>query len=450
LPETGRETKTVRRHDHKRASGATATFVAAVALALTGCGSSTSSSGSGSGGGGGKDTGTGALVFAIFNPFSGPDASFGPEQTSGCVPAAAAIQAAGGILNHKQVSCKNADTRGDPADAVPAAQQLIAATSGLMGVLGPSSDEASATAPLFNRAHIPMFGDTGQKVFDKSSFAYFYRITAPDDAVGYAMALYAHQKGYTRAAGVFGNDIGSQGTAPTTEAGFKKLGGTIKMQIIPLDQSSYRTEIEQMIAFAPQVVFDEADPQTSGTYFAELRQLYHLVPIIGTNGTNQPPWFKAVGGAIGKDNLSRYYAGAQPYAPVTGPAYDEWRKELAAVSTKVPQPVTQWTSDSYSMAAWDSINLMALAAEEAKSTNPAVFNPYIVRVASPSPGAVIVHSFAAGKQALLAGKTIQYVGAVGQITFDQYRNSPGQFEIVKSDGMTAITTYTAAQVAAAR
>ena len=73
-----------------------------------------------------------------------------------------------------------------------------------------------------------------------------------------------------------------------------------------------------------------------------------------------------------------------------------------------------------------------------------------VKVASPSPGAVIVRSFAAGKQALAAGKKIQYVGAGVEITFDQYRNSPGQFEIVKSDGQTSIATYTAQQVQAAR
>jgi ABC-type branched-subunit amino acid transport system substrate-binding protein len=423
-----------------------AALIPVAVLALAGCGSSSSNGGGKSG----PDTGTGAVQFAIFNPFSGPDASFGPEQLAGCIPAAAAIQAAGGILSHKQVSCKTADTRGDPADAVPAAQSLIATTSGLIGILGPSSDEASATAPLFNRAHIPMFADSGQKLFDNSTLPFFYRITAPDDAVGYAMALYAHNKGYTRAVGVFGNDIGSQGTAPTTQTGFQHLGGQIKMQSIPLDQSSYRTEIEAVVSFKPQVVFNEADPQTSGTFMAELRQLYHLIPIVGTNGTNQPPWFKAVGGAIGTSNLAKYYAGAQPYAPVTGPPYREWRGELAAVRKQVPQPVSQWTSDSYAMAAWDSINLMALAAQEAKSANPAVYNPYIVRVTQPKQGATVVHSFAAGKQALAAGKQIQYVGAVGAITFDRYHNSPGQFEIVKSDGQTAIAIYTAGQVAAAR
>jgi branched-chain amino acid transport system substrate-binding protein len=233
-------------------------------------------------------------------------------------------------------------------------------------------------------------------------------------------------------------------------AGFRHLGGTVVTQTIPLDQSSYRTEIQQIIATQPQAIFTEADPQTSGTYLSELKQLYHVLPVIGTNGTNQPPWFKAVGGAIGSAALATYYAGAQPYAPPSGPAYDQWLGEFKAVISKEPKPTSQWPQDSYAKAAWDSINLIALAAEEAKSANPTVFNPYIVRVAAPSPGAVPVHSFAEGKQALLAGRKIQYVGAVGEITFDQFRNSPGAFEIVKSDGNTPIVTYTAKQVAAAK
>jgi len=73
-----------------------------------------------------------------------------------------------------------------------------------------------------------------------------------------------------------------------------------------------------------------------------------------------------------------------------------------------------------------------------------------VKLALPSPGAVVVHDFAQGKAALSHGKTIQYVGATGQISFDRWQNSPGAFEIVSSDGSTKVATYTAAQVAAAK
>ncbi|HEX9518224.1 MAG TPA: ABC transporter substrate-binding protein [Streptosporangiaceae bacterium] len=431
-------------HASTRARSVAILAVLPLFLMLAACGSHSSAGAGGAGG-------SGALTFAVFNPFSGPDASFGPEQLAGCIPAAAAISAAGGILGHKTVTCKTADSRGDPADAVPAAEQLISTTPSLVGVLGPSSDEASATVPLFNRAHIPMFADTGQAVFNHSSFTYFYRITPPDDAVGYAMAVYAHQKGYPTAAAVFGNDISSQGSLPTVVSGFKKLGGKIVLvQRIPLDQSSYRTEVSALIAAHPDVIFTEADPQTSATYFAEMRQFGHLGPFIGTDGTTQPPWLKAVGHAVGTPNLKRLYVGAQPYAPTTGVPYQLWLSEITAVKSQVSQPASQWYGDSYSLAAWDSINLMALAMEAAKSTDPSVFRPWIVKLTSPSPSAVVVHDFAQGKAALSHGKTIQYVGATSVISFDRWQNSPGAFEIVSSDGSTKVATYTAAQIAAAK
>ncbi|HEY6278189.1 MAG TPA: ABC transporter substrate-binding protein [Streptosporangiaceae bacterium] len=412
-------------------------------LTVAACGSHSSS--------GGGSSGNGPLTFAVFNPFSGPDASFGPEQLAGCIPAAAAITAAGGILGHAKITCKTADSRGDPADAVPAAEQLISTTPSLVGVLGPSSDEASATVPLFNRAHIPMFADTGQAVFNQSSFGYFYRITPPDDAVGYAMAVYAHQKGYPTAAAVFGNDISSQGSLATVVSGFKKLGGRIVLtQKIALDQSSYRTEVSALVAAHPDVIFTEADPQTSATYLSEVNQLGHLGPFIGTDGTTQPPWLKAVGHAIGATNLKRLYVGAQPYAPTTGVPYQLWLSQIKTVGSQVTQPASQWYGDSYSMAAWDSINLMALAMVAAKSTDPAVYRPWIVKLATASPGAVVVNDFAQGKAALEHGKTIQYVGATGQISFDKWQNSPGAFSFVSSDGSTKVATYTAAQISAAK
>jgi hypothetical protein len=59
------------------------------------------------------------LVFPTFNPFTGPDASFGPEMRAGCPAAAKSVAAAGGILGHKTIECPQVDSRGDPADAVP-------------------------------------------------------------------------------------------------------------------------------------------------------------------------------------------------------------------------------------------------------------------------------------------------------------------------------------------
>jgi branched-chain amino acid transport system substrate-binding protein len=383
-----------------------------------------------------------------FNPFTGPDASFGPEMVAGCQPAARAINAAGGVLGDKIV-CSSVDTRGDPADAVTGAAKMLATTSNLFGVLGPSSDEADATAPLINAAKVPMFADTGEASFDHTTLPYFWRMLPADDVRSYAMALYAHQKGYTRAAAVFGTDIGSQAGVPALLNGYSELGGQMVInQKIALNQASYQSEVEQLIAAKPQVIFTETSPQANATYLAELQQLGHMIPVIGTDVTIQPSWFTAMSGSIGKAAVSQYFVAESPYAPTSGPGWDAFNTNLLASSASVPKP-SQWSTDSYSMTDYDSVVVMALAATAAKSTTPSVYNKYIAAVTTPSSGAEEVHTYAAGVTALQAGKKIYFAGASGVIAFNQYHNSGGGFEIAayKTNGdLNLVDSISAAQL----
>jgi ABC-type branched-subunit amino acid transport system substrate-binding protein len=381
---------------------------------------------------------TGDLTFGMFNPFSGPDAFFGPDMAAGCITAVRLINDNGGILGHN-ANCTTTDTRGDPADAVPAAQKMLATSTNLVGILGPSSDEATATVPIINRSGIPMFVDTGEPSIDQNNYPYYWRITSSDDITGYVLALYAKQKGYLKGAGVFGTDISSQGNVPTLTSGFKKLGGTLTVnQALALDQSSYRTEVAQLIQSNPDVIFTELDPQSAATYFRELIQLHgSLYPIIGTTATEKPEWLSAVAGAVGAAALSQAYVGIQPYGDVSGPAWQVFNTKLLSLPNDIPNPA-QWSTDPYTMTYYDGINIMALAMIAAKTPDPSIYNGFITKVADASSGATVVHSFVDGKRALDAGKTIQYVGPGGVVAFNQWHNSKGDFELVtyQTDGST--------------
>jgi ABC-type branched-subunit amino acid transport system substrate-binding protein len=389
------------------------------------------------------------LVVGEFNPFTGPDAAFGPEMAGGCIPAVKLINASGGVLGH-HLSCVQEDTHGDPADAVSAAQEMMANKSSLVGVLGPSSDEALATVPLLNQGKVPMFVDTGQAAFDHTTDAYFWRITPADDVQGYALALWAHKAGYTRAAAVFGNDAGAQSDVPTLLSAFARLGGTIVYnKPFALDQSSYLSEIESMLAAHPQVIFTEVDPQTAATLLYDLQQLNGLIPMVGTEVTLQAPWLKAVSGTVGAGLMARYFEGMQPYAPPTGPAWLAYDRALLASGSQVPKP-RQWSSDPYSMTYYDGVNVLALAMIAAKSTSPASFNKDVTAVTELGPGKTVVSTFAAGKAALRAGKQIQYVGAGGPIVFNRWHNSTGAFEAAKYEQgkLVLVGSVSAAQIAA--
>ena len=246
---------------------------------------------------------------------------------------------------------------------------------------------------------------------------------------------------------MFGNDVGSQIGVPTLVKGYSALGGHIVLnQKIVLGKSSYQQEVQQLIAAKPQVIFTETSPEANATYLGELQQLGHLVPVIGTDVTIQPTWFTAMAESIGKSALTQYFVAEQPYAPPSGPGWQVYNKNLLA-SASVPKPA-QWSTDSYTMTYYDSVVLMALAATLAKSTNPAVWNASIPAVVSP--GAVVVHTYAAGVAALQTHKKIDYVGAAGGIDFNRWHNSGGAFEIAAyqpNGDLTLVNQITAANLA---
>ncbi len=415
------------------------------AVATTACGST--SAGSGSGGGGGAK---GPVEIAVFHAFSGPNAAYGPEAAAGCYPAAREINAAGGILGH-QLQCTPVDSKGDPADAVPAANRMISASSNLVGVIGGGSNEATAVVPLFEQAQIPIFSTTGQSSFNQTTDKYFWRILSPDAAQGSAMAAAVKKLGFTRAATMFGNDVAAQGSAPTAIAGIRRLGLSLgATQTLAVGQPSYRTEAQAMDSGKPQVIVTEADPQTSATYFAELSQLGQVPALITDPVSQEPTWRKAVGGAIGNAFLNKQDYAVVAYSPMTTPAYKAFTAALLASAKQVPQP-SQWEPDLYSVADYDSAIIMALAMDAAHSTTPSVYNKYVTQVTSPASGATVVHTYAAGKAALAQGKRIQYVGAVGPVAFNQWHNAGNQFAIERySNGNWQVSSVlSAAEINAA-
>src|SRR5580698_291033 len=197
-------------------------IVALAVAVLTACSSASSnSSGSTTGAASGS-----TLTIADVAPFSGPDAALGPTYLASCYGATAAINNAGGVLGHK-LTCKSVDTRGDPADAVPAVNQMFATTPSLALVIGCTSDEAASVVPIFNAHKMTSFCMTGESEFDHVHYPYFYRLVPPDLEESYAMVAIAQKLHYKRIALAFGNDIGSQTFVQPAIAALKKAGITL-------------------------------------------------------------------------------------------------------------------------------------------------------------------------------------------------------------------------------
>ncbi len=413
----------------RRLRGIAVLAAAALAAALTACGSS-GTSGSGSP----AKSSKGPLTIADVAPFSGPDAALGPTYLASCYGATSAINAAGGVLGHT-FTCKSVDTRGDPADAIPAVNQMFASTPNLALVIGCTSDEAAAVVPIINQHKMTMFCMTGQSEFDHIHYPYFYRLVPPDLEEAYAMVVIAQRLHLKRVALAFGNDIGSQTFVQPAINALRKVGITLTTnQTLDLSATTFRTEAEAIIQSHPQAIMTEALGSADPTLFSEIKQLNggKIIPIIGTSAAISPAFFKAAAAAVGASTFAANFHADNLVTETSGPAYAAFSKALLSQQGKVPGATgnfTTYLSAPGGVHLYDAINLTALAMIMAKSTSPSVYGPDIIKIGDGVPGATVVYSFAQGAAALKAGKAIRYEGPGGPTSFDSYHDSTGIFQI---------------------
>ena len=412
-------------------------LVLIVAAALVGCSSNTSSSTSAAGGSTatGSSAASGApITVADVAPFSGPDAALGPTYLASCYGATAAINSAGGVLGH-ELTCKSVDTRGDPADAVPAVNQMFASTPNLGLVIGCTSDEAASVAPVINAHKMAMFCMTGQSEFDSVHFPYFYRLVPPDLEESYAMVAIAQQLHYNKIALAFGNDIGSQTFIQPAIAALKKAGMTLTTnQTLDLKATTFRTEAEAIIQSHPDAIMTEALGAADPTLFQEISQLNggKMIPIIATSAAISPAFFKSSAAAVGATTFTSNFHADNLVVETSGPAYQAFSKALLGEQGKVPGVTgdfTTYLSAPGGVHLYDGINLAALAMLMSKSTSPSVYGPDIIKIGNGVSGATVCYSFAACAASLKAGNAIRYEGPGGPTNFDSFHDSTGIFQV---------------------
>jgi branched-chain amino acid transport system substrate-binding protein len=395
---------------------------AALAVALAACGSSGKTAATGGGG-----AGSGVINVGVIGPMTGPAAEIGNLMSGACYAAQLDVNKTGGVLGRK-ISCNLIDDTGDPADAVPNVTRALATTSNLSMAVGLESNTAATTIPLVNSAHIPMVSTNGLVAYDKTTDPYFWRMTPSDDQNGAAFVAWAAKKGYKRVAVVFQNNIGAQGNEPGVVAAVKKIGGTMTTNItIPGDASSYSSVVARVISGKPQALILAGDPQTSATFLSEYKQLNGgaAPPVITSTDSITPAYYSAVKKVMGATyvNSDMFFIGS--YVSPTSSAFGIYKKAVdSAAQIKDPATIL---GVGVIASIYDGINLMSLAMQAAHSTSGPTYNAWIKKIATGSPGALVVNSYATGLAALKAGKQIHYEGVGGSVIFNTFHNSPGNF-----------------------
>jgi ABC-type branched-subunit amino acid transport system substrate-binding protein len=383
--------------------------------ALAACGSSSSGSGSAK-----------TVTFGVMAPFTGPFAQAGSDLMKGVNLAKDQINAAGGI-NGAQLQLVTGDTASDPTDAASAESKLLNVDK-VPVIIGPRTITGPTVIKQSERARVPQFIVGGSTSLDKSADKYFWRTTASDSQQGTAMADYAIKQKFTTAALVFEKQPAAQTLkAPITDAYQKHSGQLVATVDIAPNQTSYRSEVQQIFAQHPQTVFFQVSSATAGVLFPEIKQAGFLtVPFIGTNTTSTSDFFSAIGPDIAKSVIS-----TQSSAP-SGQGRTHYEQLFSAKYNS--KQVANLSADIY-----DAMIIAALAMDKSGTLSDSkAINDAVTKVSNP-PGTV-VNDYASGLKAIQKGQKVNYEGAAGSQDFDQYHNTFGPFDALKfaADGSTQV------------
>jgi branched-chain amino acid transport system substrate-binding protein len=398
----------------------------AAAITVAACGSSSTA------------TSTGPIPLGFVAPLTGIGASAGVGALEGADVALKAITAAGGVLG-RQLNLIIGNDNTDAVDALPVVQKQLSVDK-VVASYGPDSDLTNAVTRYYVGAHVPAIIWGGQDPQPTFISPYIWRITPADSQLGVAMALNAWLKGYRNAAFLFGNDDNGKALGTDVAAAWKKLGGktAVTVEYTP-GQTSYRSEVQQVVNAHPDVILFRSLATDAGVLFSNLNELEGLrIPMVGDDTSDQTGFTQAIGLAAQQKCVTSTDTGT-----VTGAGYDFF--SALYMKTVGHPPLSQANF------AYDGITLLALAIDKAGSTDPTAIANAILRVENPSN--TPVYTYAEGLAALKAGKSIKYIGVSGPLNYDKYHHVYGPFAgYVPKDlngNLSLVQNITAAQLQAA-
>jgi len=406
----------------------------AAAVLLAACASS------GSGSSGASSSSSGPVTYGVLSCFTGRLASLGQAMIQGAKVAQSEINSAGGVLSRK-VQLVTGDTGCDVADGVTAVNQMLTKT--ISGVIGPETQEINGVEPILDSNHIVDEFQGGDTARDHQTDPYFFRDSPSDSQLGVAMALYAHQKGYSRAVMLFYSDPAAQTFLKPVSTTFTKLGGTIlKTIIVTPDQTSYLSQVRQAIGAHPQVIFTQEDPPTAAVLFREFKQLGgQSIPWVGTDVTSGSDFLKAIGYPTAHAELTSIYGTSISGQATT--AFTNLFNQLYP-SQKTTGPLA---NANY---AYDAVISLALADDYAKTTDGTTIAHDMTKVTNP-PGTAC-YTYSSCLKLLKAGTKINYEGASGSLDYNKYNNTfgpYGAFQATSAGLETQISVMSASALAAA-
>ncbi|QDW29098.1 ABC transporter substrate-binding protein [Arthrobacter sp. KBS0702] len=332
-------------------------------------------------------------------PTTGSLAFLGPPEIAGVNLGIKEINDAGGVLG-KPVEVIHRDS-GDTKTDIATQSTSALLGQGVSAIIGAASSGVSKTViNQITGAGVIQFSPANTSPdFTTWDDKGLYWRTAPSDVLqGKVLGNYMTTCGAQTVGMIVLNDAYGTGLAKNVQAAVEAAGGKVVAQeLFNEGDSQFSSQVDKVLAAKPDAIalitFDQAKS---------------IVPLMTGKGVKPTQIFMVDGNMsdYSKDFKPGTLKGAQGTIPGTF-AKDDFKKKLLAIDPALKDY-------SYAGESYDAVNLIALAAEEAKSTKGVDIAKHLKDV---SEGGEKCNNFASCVTLLRNGKDIDYDGQSGPVTF---------------------------------
>ena len=332
-------------------------------------------------------------------PTTGSLAFLGPPEIAGVNLGIKEVNDAGGVLG-KPVEVIHRDS-GDTKTDIATQSTTALLGSGVSAVIGAASSGVSKTViNQITGAGVIQFSPANTSPdFTTWDDKGLYWRTAPSDVLqGKVLGNYMATCGAQTVGMIVLNDAYGTGLAKNVKSAFEAAGGkVVAEELFNEGDSQFSSQVDKVIAAKPDAIalitFDQAKS---------------IVPLMTGKGIKATQMFMVDGNTsdYSKDFQAGTLKGAQGTIPGTF-AKDDFKKKLLAIDPALKDY-------SYAGESYDAVNLIALAAEAAKSTKGTDIAKQLKAVSEAGEKCT---DFASCVTLLRNGKDIDYDGQSGPVTF---------------------------------
>lgn len=364
-------------------------------------------------------------------------APFAPAITAAARLAVDEINAAGGVLGGRRIALVEADDQTNPQVAQTVATRLVQVEN-VAALVGPltSSNVLAVAQAVTIPAGVPLVSPSATSpaispLDDKDTV---FRTVTPDGLQGRVLARTTRERGVTRVAAMVVNNDYGRGLQANFVAAFQELGGTITSATnFEENRASYRAELATAAGSGnPEALLLIGYPASGGnTILRQALENGFFNRFIMTDGMRDGSVIQT----IGPQNLANSFGtsgGSAAPAETLKKYQDAYRAKNASLD-----PMGAFAPQMY-----DAVMTVALAIQKAGSTDRAAIARALREVAN-GPGEVVgPGDFAKARDAIAAGRKVNYDGASGPIEYDAAGDAAGAIDIwsVKGGAITVDAT----------